>query len=171
MPSGLAGRAVVAALHRHASADAPQLPHPALAAVVAAGLPAAFAGSGATGPWGGLLLVVLLVVTTGFFGRWISSDRVVRPGPPGGRDLGSWDEELLRDVVSALPTDLLFDEWQVTQRRLTGRASDLIWEVRLRDLLIDELHARDPLGTARWMNEGINHPPDRYIQRDSSLGS
>jgi hypothetical protein len=169
--SGLAGGAVVAALLRHASADDPQLPHPALAAAVAGGLPAALAGSGAIGPWGGVLLVLLITVAATLFGRWISSDPRVRSSPAGGRGLGPWDEELLREVVSALPTDVLLDEWQVTQRRLTTRAGDLMWEVRLRGLLIDELQARDPVGTARWLSEGINHPPDRYIQRDSSLGS
>ncbi len=169
--SALAGGAVVTALLRHASADDPQLPHPALAAAVAGGLPAALAGSSAVGPWGGLLLVLLLTVATSLFGRWISSDPRVRPSPARGRAPSPWDEELLREVVSALPTDVLLDEWQVTQRRLTAPAGDRMWEVRLRGLLIDELQARDPLGTARWLSEGINHSPDRYIQRDSSLGS
>ncbi len=168
---GLAGGAVVAALLRHASADVPQLPHPALAAAMAGGLPAALAGSSATGPWGGLLLVLLLTVVASLFGRWItSSDPRVRAGLSGRHDLSPWDEELLRDVVSALPTDLLLDEWQVTQRCLATGAGDLMWEVRLRDLLIDELQARDPLGTARWLSEGLDHPPGRYIRRDSSLG-
>ncbi len=168
--AGSAGGAFVAALLRHASADDPQLPHPALAAAVAGGLPAALAGSGVIGPWGGLLLVLLIIVAATLFGCWISSNPRLRPSPAGGSGLGPWDEELLREVVSALPTDVLLDEWRAAQRRLTTGTGDLMREVGLRGLLIDELQARDPVGTGRWLSEGIEYPPDRYIQRDSSLG-
>jgi len=169
--SAPAGAAVVAALLRHASASLPPLPHPAAAAAVAGGSPAALAGAGAMGPWGGLLLVLLLTLATSLFGHWISSDPPARPDLAGGRDPGPWDEDLMREVVSALPTDVLLDEWQVTQRHVGARVGDPMWEVRLRVLLIDELQARDPLGTARWLSAGLDHPPDRYIERDSSLGS
>ncbi len=123
------------------------------------------------GPWGGFALVLLLTVAAGVLGHWISSDPPGHPGSAGGRGPVPWDDALLRDVVSALPTDVLLDEWRVTQRHLTARAGNPMREVRVRDLLIDELQARDPQGTARWLREGLDHPPDRYIRRDSSLGS
>jgi hypothetical protein len=131
------------------------------------------AGSRVTGPWGGFALVLLLTVAAGVLGHRISSDPPGHPGSAGGWGLVPWDDALLPDVVSAPPTDVLLDERRVTQRHPKARAGDPMCGVRVRTLLIDELQARDPQGTARRLREGLDHPPDRYryTRRDSSLGS
>ena len=81
------------------------------------------------------------------------------------------DENFMRQVLSTMSTELLLDEWEATQSRLTAGAGDPLEEVCLRDLLIEELRHRDPVGTARWLREGPADLPDLYIRPDPGLGS
>jgi hypothetical protein len=80
------------------------------------------------------------------------------------------DEDLVRHFLTAMPRELLLDEWRVSQRRLTAGSGDALWEVRVRELLIDELQTRDPVGTARWLSEAPASPPDHFIRPEPGLG-
>ncbi len=152
-------------LRRGMGADLPPLPHPLAAAGTAAGLPAALTGSGALGPWGGLALALVLTGAALLCGNWLTSDARFAPMVDRAEG-GIWDEHDVRRLLATVPTDLLLEEWQSTQR-VPGPAGDPIRVVRLRELLIDELQARDPSGTARWLREGPAEPPGRYIRPDS----
>lgn len=163
--AAVAGGVAVLMLRRGMGADLPPLPHPLAGAVTAAGLPAALTGSGALGPWGGLALAMVLTGAALLCGNWLTTDTRFGPGidPAEG---GTWDEHDVRRLLATVPTDLLLEEWQNTQR-VPGPGGDPIRVVRLRELLIDELQARDPSGTARWLREGPAEPPSRYIRPDS----
>jgi hypothetical protein len=172
----VAGYSFVVSLLRRVGDDFPQLPHPALAAAVAGSLPAAMAGSSATGAWGALTMAGWALGALALFVHWIASDP---PAPPkcggqqdaaDGRGHRMGDENAIREVVTAMPTELLFDEWRATQRRLKAGTGDTMREVRVRELLLGELHSRDPVGAARWLREGPADLPDLYIRPDSGLG-
>ena len=68
-----------------------------------------------------------------------------------------------REVVQALPTDVLFAEWRSTRASDGVRDNEFLLEIRIRELLIDEMQRRDPAGTVRWLGEGPEDPPDGYI--------
>jgi hypothetical protein len=144
---------------------------------VAGGLPAALASSSVTGTWGALAVGLLVIEAAVLFAHWIGSDS---PAPPqrggrhdadGGDGHEAIDEDLMRQVLTAMPTELLLDEWEATRSRLTAGAGDPLEAVRLRDLLIEELRSRDPVGTARWLLEGPADLPDLHIRPDPGLGS
>lgn len=168
---GTAAGGLIAMLARRTSDDLPPLPHPILVGAVIAGLPAAGSGAPLLGSWSAPVIVLGLILAAVALGHWLSSDASIPTNPDGQRCVGPWDEELLCRVVSAMPTEILLEEWRVTQRRLSAGTGDQLWEVRLRELLIDELGTRDPAGTACWLSRGLTESPDRYIRRDSSLGS
>ncbi len=174
---GFGGYWFVVSRLRRVGDDFPQLPHPALAAALAGGFPVALSGSSVTGAWGALAVGLLVVEAAVLFVHWIGSDA---PSPPhagrrqdagGQHGHGARDENHMRRVLTAMPTELLLDEWEATRGRLTTGVGDPLGEVRLRDLLIEELRSRDPLGTARWLREGPADLPDLYIRPDSGTGT
>ncbi len=156
---GLGGYWFVVSLLRRVGDDFPSLPHPVLAAAAAWGFPVALSGSSVTGLWGALAVGLLVVEAAVLFVHWIGADA---PVPP---------KDQMREVLTAMPTERLLDEWEATQSRLAARNRDPLGEVCLRDLLIEELRSRDPVGTARWLSEGPADLPDLYIRPDSGPGN
>jgi hypothetical protein len=130
-----------------------------------------------TGTWGALAVGLLVIEAALLFVHWISPDSPARRQPRGRHDArgrhgqDTIDEDLMRHVLTAMPTELLLDEWEATRSRLTAGAGDPLVMVHLRDLLIEELRSRDPAGTARWLLEGPADLPDLYIRPDPGLGS
>lgn len=173
-PMAVGGYWFVVSLPRRVGDDLPQQLHPALAAAVAGGLPAALSGASVTGAWGALAVGILVVEAAVLLVHWVGTDAPAPPLPGAGRDvcggygLGTGDEHLVRQALSAMPTEFLFDEWEATHARLTAGIGDPLGEVRCRDLLIEELRSRDPAGAARWLIEGPADLPDLYIRPDGS---
>ena len=168
--AALGGAAFADSLRRRVDAEFPEIYHPTLAGALAGGAPAALSGSSVLEAWGGLAVALLLLAAAVLFGQWIGSAAPVPPRTVEGHHLSARDEQSLRQVLTAMPTDVLLDEWHVTQRRLASGAEGTLWEVQLRDLLIDELSTRDPSGTARWLSGGIVEAPGRHIRPDSEFG-
>lgn len=170
--TGLTAYWIVVSVRRQAPEDFPRLPHPALVAAVTGCLPAALSGTSATGAWGALAVGLLVVETAVLFARWIHSYRPATSTPALGDEHGqrARDESFLRQVLTTMPTEVLLDEWEATQGRLTAAGGDPLRDVRLRDLLIDELRDRDPVGTARWLRDGPADLPDLYIRPDPDPG-
>jgi hypothetical protein len=158
--------ALVMALSTCPGDDLPPLPHPLVAGAVTACLPAVVAGISALGAHAGLVVGVGLVLVTMLGGHWLdapparSASRPPAADPPG-------DEHSLRELLRKLPTDLLFDEWGRTQMHEVPAGGETSVDVRVRELLIDEMRQRDPAGTRRWLDEHPGDPPDRYVGRRS----
>ena len=76
------------------------------------------------------------------------------------------DEADLRALLRQAPLPMLFRRWHETGRSVRGTrsAQDYTTAVCLRDLLLDELHARDPAGARRWIRQGGAQPPETYIR-------
>lgn len=99
--------------------------------------------------------------------------RGLPPGPAGGHGGSSpWDgaggDALPRAVLATVPLDVLLAKWRASQgeqqRVLPQRELEAICWVR--ELLIDELQRRDPVGVERWLTAGAGEPPERYIGID-----
>ncbi|RFU20396.1 hypothetical protein [Geodermatophilus marinus] len=162
VPVGLA----VAALRSRDTTDLPPLPPPAAVALGAGCLPAAAAGAATLGAVGGLAVAALLVLAAVLAGSWLASDL-----PPLGGTLQPGDEAVLRRALHEMTTEQLTTEWRESGTPSPAGPAAELRRVRLRDLLLDEFAARDPEGTARWLAEGPQAAPERYIRRDAGLGS
>ena len=103
VPLAAMGGGFVALLHKDA-ASLPPLPDPLLAGCCVGSLPAAVAGTTALGVPAGLVIGLGLVV-----------------GAAAGVDV-----RLLRQVLRALSTDVLFAEWRSTQVFDGARSSELL---------------------------------------------
>jgi hypothetical protein len=163
--AGLAalGWAPVRMLARSPEPDLPPLPHPAVPATWMAVLPAGVAGMATIG-LGSLGLVGAILGVASVLGWWASS--CVDPAPPpAGRDTrpGPADGSL-HDLLRTLPVEILLEEWRDTTGKVVPGGGDTEECTRLRGLLIDELHRRDPVGAGRWLAEAPEAPPDGYIQ-------
>jgi hypothetical protein len=73
------------------------------------------------------------------------------------------DDRTLRDLLGALPLDVLCDEWRATSERLDPDEDDAVRRTTLRRLMLIELRRRDPVGTARWLAEAPGDLPHRYV--------
>jgi hypothetical protein len=156
------GAELVASLHQ-AAEDLPPLPHPLVAGASVGSLPAAVAGTTTLGANLGIVIALGLALGAAAGVQWIASPPVGSPARKTATADRVKDERSLRQVLRALPTDVLFSEWRSTQIPAGARGSELLLEVRMRELLIDEMQRRDPAGTARWLSEGPGEPPDGYI--------
>ncbi len=167
----LAGALGSAALNRSCGDVLSPLPHPAVAAAAAGVLPAVQAGAMALGTTGGLLVLPLVVAGSVAFSLWLPT---VPPGAPLARAEGSRAAALtdpeLRRVLRAAPTAQLLGEWRALQEQVDAGGPPSLEEVRVRDALIDELAARDPAGTARWLTEDPAGLPERHIGREPRAG-
>jgi hypothetical protein len=153
---------LVATLHQ-AAEDLPPLPHPLVAGISVGSLPAAVAGTTTLGASPGIIIALALALGAAAGVQWIASPPVGSPARKAATVDRLKDERSLRQVLRALPTDVLFAEWRSIQTPDGARGSELLLEVRMRELLIDEMQRRDPAGTARWLSEGPGEPPDGYI--------
>jgi hypothetical protein len=150
-------------LYRLPAAQVAPRPYPGLAAAVMAGLPAATCGSALLDPLSTPIVGTALFLAVVLMLRWIFSAR-----PPGAQD-SLWcphSEQDTRRLLTTLPTDLLLEEWQATQRQIAARGGSDRGQMLMRDLLIDEFASRDPEGTLRWLRDGLDRPPTHYIQPD-----
>ena len=161
----------IALLARWAPDPLPSLPHPMLAAAVMAGLPAAGAGSTLLGAWSAPVTVFGLTLAAVCLGHGLCSEADSRTDSAAHQRLRMRDEDIVRRMLSAMPTEMVLEEWRGTQGRLHAGTGDRLWNARLRELLIDELETRDPVGTSCWLSAGPDEPPDRYIRGELDLGS
>jgi len=138
-------------------------PHPAKAAAGAAVLPAAFVGAEAIGPAAlAVLATGLMVAAVVAALRWAGSSTP----PPTRRRTAAEDEASLRQLLPALPVDVLCEEWRGSSIPAGGDGGAGSPDARFRRLVVDELRRRDPDGTTRWLSEDPGSPPDGYV-RDS----
>jgi hypothetical protein len=156
------GAELMASLHQ-AAGDLPPLPHPLVAGVSVGSLPAAVAGTTTLGASPGIVIALGLALGAAAGAQWIATPPMGSPAGTAGTADHVKDERSLRQVLRALPTDVLFTERRRTQTPGGARGSELPLEVRMRELLIDEMQRRDPAGTARWLSEGLGEPPDGYV--------
>jgi hypothetical protein len=156
------GAELMTSLHQ-AAEDLPRLPHPLVAGVGVGSLPAAVAGTTTLGASPGIVIALGLALGTAAGAQWIASPPVGSPARTAATADRVKDERSLRQVLRALPTDVLLAEWRSTQTGRGARGSELLQEVRMRELLIDEMQRRDPAGTARWLSEGPGDPPEGYV--------
>ena len=120
-----------------------------------------------------LAVLALAVVVVG--GHLVATDlsTVLRRlpaavGTGAGDDAAGADEAALRALLRRAPLQLLFRRWHATGRTVGGTRSGERYEmaVYLRELLLDELHTRDPAGAQRWLDQGGAQPPERHIRSD-----
>ena len=158
------GAALVASLHRCAVDGLSPLPHPLVAGIGAGCLPAAVAGTTTLGARAGMVVGLGLVLGAVVGGHWIGSPPARSPVPPTPATDRVKDEQSLRQILRAVPTDVLCAEWRNTQAPGGALGSEFVVDIRMRDMLIDEMQRRDPAGTARWLSEGAGELPDGYIR-------
>ncbi len=103
---------------------------------------------------GGVILMGLLVL-----GPILIGDAVLAAGPAGEPDLPA-----LRELLPALPTARLLQEWQATGHLLRSHRHHAA-AAEVRALLLDELSCRDPGGVAEWLTAGSDSPAD-FIRSD-----
>lgn len=121
----------------------------------------------------GLALVTLgLTLGAAAWTDWLDLSADAPARDPQVR-LPAADEDAVRELLRALPLDLLCAEWVATGRGLSagrpgGRSSTA---AHLRELLLDELERRDPAGVARWLHDAPDAPPDRYLRDDQGLSA
>lgn len=167
--SAVIGGVALVGLRRSLVGDQPPPLHPVVGAALAGGLPAALSGLDVLGPWGGVAVALVLAGAAVLVENWITSS----PGLPLSAPLGAprWNEEGVRRLLAAMPTELLLEEWRASRQDLIADAGDRLRAVRLRDLLIDELQARDPSATARWLSGDTATPPAPYLRKDGPSSS
>lgn len=153
--AGPAAAAFTAMLHRCADADLPPLPHPAVAGLAVGCVPAAVVGTSLLGmeTATAAALALLLAALAGV--HWLTTDL---PQPRGAVPVA--DEDSLRGLLRTLPGELLFDEWRTADPAAPAG-------LRLRELLVEEMRRRDPVGTARWLAEAPGDPPHRHVRADA----
>lgn len=98
-----------------------------------------------------------------------------RPGPrpPGAAPRETvGDAGTLAQLLRVLPLQALCDEWRSTGQPRRGRGSRAPDPavVQLRTLLLEEMARRDPTGFSRWLQEGPDTPPERYLRDDQGQG-
>lgn len=158
----VAAGAVVAGLHR--VPDLAPLPHPAVAAARVLFFPAAIAGCSVLGAPGTLVGLAGMIAATGYVALWANLPTSEPPGDPLHAAVPP-TEGSLRELLGALPTDALLDEWRDAREHDDPCSPAGANGVRLRELLIDEMQRRDPSGTSRWLAVGFDEPPDGYVGR------
>jgi hypothetical protein len=163
VPFALIGGALVALLHKDAE-RLPPLPHPLVAGLCVGSLPVAVAGTTALGVPSGIVIGLGLVIGAAAGVEWLASAPARWPTRTAARADRVTDERSLRQVLRALPTDVLLAEWRSTHVSDDARGSEVVQELRMRELLIDEMQRRDPAGTARWLTESPDDPPDGYVR-------
>jgi hypothetical protein len=131
--------------------------HPALVYAIATGtMLVPFAnGLVGLGTAGGVILIGLLVLVP-----LLAADRMdATAGTAAVRDVGA-----LAELLPALRTSRLLDEWEATDDLLRSRRHRAI-AVEVRGLLLDELSRRDPEGVAAWLAAGDVSPHD-HVRSD-----
>jgi MFS family permease len=127
-------------------------------------VPAA-AGVGALGPAGGGVAVALMGLCVVVVSSWIAETC----DPSDWAETGM-DVDQLQQFIHVLPTSMLLREWRATGEHLQPGA-DLYRRaqaVQVRTLLMEELSRRDPVGVGRWLSEGDEDAPERYVRGDWS---
>jgi hypothetical protein len=121
-------------------------------------------GVGALGVLGLALTVALALIGTvvGMSKISMLCRNVAAPGP-------GTDAALLCELVRALPTSALLDEWRSSEvvLRETDDPARRAAAIDVRTMLLEEMTRRDPTGVHRWLREGANGTPDTYIREDS----
>ncbi len=73
----------------------------------------------------------------------------------------------MRQLLAALPLDLLCDEWSDLHRHPTAHCVALPY----RQLLLDELQRRDPVGFDRWRRCAAHSPPSKHLRTDRDVSA
>lgn len=148
--------------------DRPPGQHILTAGFTGAGLRAFVSGAqllGVLGAAASLSVLALAVVVLG--AHLVEADPLValRRRPAAG------DEAALRALLRRAPLQMLFRRWHTTGRTVAAASSqqDYQMAVYLRELLLDELHTRDPAGAQRWIDQGGTQSPERHIHSDQDL--
>ena len=158
------GAALARGVHRalHPHTQAPLSIH--LPSAVATGLFTPFViGMETLGSVGGPVSVgiVLLgtLVSVGWAHGIASGDTV--PSTGTARGLSDADMASFRALLEALPLEELLHEWRWTGRKLRA---DRHVAAQLREALLEEINRRDPEGFQRWLLDGLEEDPERYIR-------
>ena len=136
------------------------------------------AGMAVLGPLGLAVLVVLLALAAvgcvARAGGLRSRPRprlhvVTGPDAAGGAPLTTWPAS---SFVCLLPTVRLLEEWRSSRAQLCGGdPARRLEAVELRAELIEELARRHPDAVDRWLMEGGDQDPARYIGDDRDLAA
>jgi MFS family permease len=123
------------------------------------------AGLGQFGSAGMIAAVVLVVLGCIAVGGWI----VEHADAPDRGPASDLDMEGLQQFVQVLPTSMLLREWRSTAEHVQAGADPhrRAEAVLVRNLLLEELSRRDPVGVARWLSEGDEDAPEQYLRGDS----
>lgn len=162
--SGALGAALARGVHRalHPHTEAPLSIH--LPAAVATGLFFPFViGMEILGSVGGPVSVAIVVLGTLVSVGWahrIASDDTVPPTATG-RGLSDADLTSFRALLRALPLEELLHEWRWTGSKLRA---DRHVAAQLREALLEEIDRRDPEGFQRWLLDGLEQDPERYVR-------
>jgi hypothetical protein len=73
----------------------------------------------------------------------------------------------VRELLAVLPLDLLCAEWRDLHRHPAEHPAALPY----RQLLLDELQLRDPVGFDRWRRCAPDQPPARHLRTDRDVAS
>jgi len=71
----------------------------------------------------------------------------------------------MQQFIQVLPTSMLLREWRSAGEHLWPGANPgrRAAAVLVRNLLLEELSRRDPEGVARWLSDGDEEAPERYL--------
>ena len=149
--TGATAGVVVACLHP----AFPAQPRARRGALLTAATGAAFVpfvnGVDLLGSAGGVVALVLLVLSFCLAADWLMG--LLEDRPPNG---APGDVRWLRAVLPSLATAVLLQEWRATQQTCGSRsgAAERARAVQLRELLLDEFARRDPVAVERWLASG-----------------
>lgn len=166
--TGAFGAALARGVHRalHPHTQAPLSTH--LPSAVATGLFTPFViGMETLGPLGSPVSVVFVLLGTLVGVGWahgIASDDTL---PSTRTRLSDDDLASFRTLLEALPLEELLHEWRWTGRQLRA---DRHVAARLREALLVEIDRRDPEGFQRWLLDGLEEDPERYIRAADGNG-
>jgi hypothetical protein len=129
----------------------------------------ALPGADALGVDGATYVLALVVLSVVALAAWVAENR----GRSHRQDDTEMDEEEMRGFIRSLPTSVLLREWRDTGRHLQpGADLDRRAEaILVRTLLLEEFSFRDPVGVGRWLTEGDEDVPERYLRDDRRASS
>jgi hypothetical protein len=78
--------------------------------------------------------------------------------------------EALHEVAGELSLTDLCEQWRRTEEAVGpgGGPAERAAALEVRAVLLEELAHRDPGGFARWVREGAEDPPDRWLGQDAT---
>lgn len=123
-------------------------------------------GTEALGERGSHLSVVVILLTTLMCINWIAQvSRQPVPAVAPRREAPDPGQSSLRPLLERLPLDDLLDEWRCTGGGLAVAGSP---SVPARELLLEEIQRRDPVGFGRWLDAGLGKDPRHFIRGEDS---